>query len=76
MSCKILIDTGASVSITDIPGLPLTSKFTTLTGLGGASMKAYLTKPLLIETEERFWMGRFYYAPKQAEGTIMGIDML
>lgn len=78
VACNILIDMGASVSITNITniGLPITCKCLELQVLRGILVRAHLDKSELFETENRYWMGRMYYSTAQVEKTIIGTDML
>ena len=68
----MLIDTGASVSITDLP-LPCTRHSIDLAGIGGNCVRAYKSLPVLVESNNAYWTQSFFIC-KTAEGTILGSD--
>jgi len=72
--CEMLIDTGASGSITNLP-LPLTSKTIRLQGISGGYMTATSSEPVLLEIGD-FKTVTPIWVCNSHEGTILGMDLL
>lgn len=73
--CDVLIDTGASCSITDIP-LPLTSRTMCVKGIGDMPLTATLTKTASLDLGVVAMKEPFWYLPNNGEGTVLGMDIL
>ena len=70
----MLVDTGASISVTDLP-LYTTGRMIYLTGIGGNKTPAYLSETTLVEINNLYIPMKFYVC-KNNEGTIMGNDLM
>jgi len=71
---EMLVDTGASISITNLP-LPTPNKMMYLTGIGGTKTPASLSETTLVQIHNLYIPMRFYVCQNN-EGTIMGNDLM
>ncbi|CAM5169272.1 unnamed protein product [Eretmochelys imbricata] len=72
--CNMLIDTGASVSITS-QDLPLTRQTIWIEGVGGERLKATLSQPVEIKFKDMVTDSQIWVCPEQGN-TICSIDLL
>ena len=70
----MLVDTGASVSLTNLP-LPMTQDYIHIVGVGGTCIKAYKSKTVVLEVAGRLVPVQFFVCQNN-EGTVLGIDIL